>query len=242
MTQRASTPTVTRPWRGESAEDRRLQRRERLLEAALNAFAQHGIAKTTMRDICGGARLTERYFYESFSSTEQAFDEVYAMLKVELVQRVAEALIKAPRNIESLAHDGLHAFYTFIQEDPRRGKIMLIDAVSANRFSLERSRSAVKEYVALIESLAVELLPIGTRQKLDVEWIAWGLLGMAIQVGAIWISDGMRKSVDEVLAYNLYAWRGLQGMLMDEGANKPLSAAKTARAPRSPKPKRAGAA
>jgi AcrR family transcriptional regulator len=223
MNQRTSTPKVTRPWRGESAQDRCQQRRERLLEAALDAFNEHGIAKTTMRDICAGARLTERYFYESFSSTEHAFDEVYALLKEKLVRRVTEALIKAPRNIESLAREGLRAFYTFIKEDPRRGKIMLIDAVSANQLSQERSRGAMKEYVALMELLSTEVVMPGAREKLDVEWVAWGLLGMAIQVGAIWIADGMRRPVDEVLDYNLYAWRGLLGWLqsMPPGAKKP---------------------
>lgn len=237
MTQRTPTPTVTRPWRGESAQDRRLQRRERLLEAALNAFAQHGIAKTTMRDICVGARLTERYFYESFSSTEHAFDEVYALLKIELVQRVASALMTGQRDIECLARDGLHAFYTFIKEDSRRGKIMLIDAVSANQLSLERSRGAMKEYVAMIENLADEFVAPATRQKVDVEWIAWGLLGMAVQVGTIWISEGMRRPVDEVVAYNLYAWRGLQGWLENSHAAKPVAKVRPVRAPRRPKPK-----
>lgn len=244
MNQRSSAPNVTRPWRGESADDRRQQRRERLLEAALDAFTQHGIAKTTMRDICAGARLTERYFYEAFSSTEHAFDQVYALLKTELVKRVSTALFAAPKDIESLAREGLRAFYTFIQEDPRRGKIMLIDAVSANQLSLERSRGALKEYVVLMEQLADDMVPAAVRKNLDVEWLAGGLLSMAIQVGAMWIADGMRRPVDEVLDYNLYAWRGLQSWMTQTGARSAkarpqLSSVPAApRAPRSPRPTR----
>ncbi len=244
MNQRSSAPNVTRPWRGESADDRRQQRRERLLEAALDAFTQHGIAKTTMRDICAGARLTERYFYEAFSSTEHAFDQVYALLKTELVKRVSTALFAAPKDIESLAREGLRAFYTFIQEDPRRGKIMLIDAVSANQLSLERSRGALKEYVVLMEQLADDMVPAAVRKNLDVEWLAGGLLSMAIQVGAMWIADGMRRPVDEVLDYNLYAWRGLQSWMTQTGARSAktrpqLSSVPAApQAPRSPRPTR----
>jgi AcrR family transcriptional regulator len=213
MKQPSSAPHVTRPWRGESAQDRRQQRRARFMEAALTSFAKHGIAKTTMRDICAEARLTERYFYESFSSTDHAFELLYASLKSELVQRVTQALLTAPKDIENLAREGLRAFYTFIQEDGRRGKIMLIDAVSANQHSLERSRHAVKEYVALMDQLADGLVPPDRRDHLDVEWVAWGLLGLAIQVGTMWIGEGMKRPVDEVLDYNLYAWRGLQGWI-----------------------------
>lgn len=252
MNQRSSAPNVTRPWRGESADERRQQRREKLLEAALDAFTQHGIAKTTMRDICAGARLTERYFYEAFSSTEHAFDQVYALLKTELVKRVSAALLAAPKDIESLAREGLRAFYTFIQEDPRRGKIMLIDAVSANQLSLERSRGALKEYVILMEQLADDIVPAAVRKTLDFEWLASGLLSLAIQVGAMWIADGMRRPVDEVLDYNLYAWRGLQSWITQASARaaqarpKLSSVPAAPRAPRSPsttrntKPKPAG--
>lgn len=229
MNQRNSAPNVTRPWRGESADDRRQQRREKLLEAALDAFTQHGIAKTTMRDICAGARLTERYFYEAFSSTEHAFDQVYALLKTELVKRVSTALFAAPKDIESLAREGLRAFYTFIQEDPRRGKIMLIDAVSANQLSLERSRGALKEYVVLMEQLAEDMVPANVRKRLDVEWLASGLLSLAIQVGAMWIADGMRRPVDEVLDYNLYAWRGLQSWMTQASASAAQAGSKSPR-------------
>lgn len=235
MNQRSSAPNVTRPWRGESADDRRQQRREKLLEAALDAFTQHGIAKTTMRDICAGARLTERYFYEAFSSTEHAFDQVYALLKTELVKRVSAALLAAPKDIESLAREGLRAFYTFIQEDPRRGKIMLIDAVSANQLSLERSRGALKEYVVLMEHLADDIVPPAIRKNLDVEWLAGGLLSLAIQVGAMWIADGMRRPVDEVLNYNLYAWRGLQSWMTQASTSATMAKPKLRSVPTAPR-------
>lgn len=215
MTQRIASPipTATRPWRGASAEDRRQQRRERLLEAAFDAFATHGIAKTTMRDICAGARLTERYFYEVFHNTEHAFDQVYAQLKSELVGRVVQALLAAPRDIESLAREGLRAFYVFIQEDPRRGRVMLIDAVSANRLTMERSREAMKDHVDMMAQLAPDVVARERLHTTDIEWVAWGLLGLAIQVGVKWLSDGMQRPIDDVLAYNLYAWRGLASWL-----------------------------
>lgn len=229
-------PVVARNWRGESPEERRLQRRERLMEASLEAFSQHGIEKTTMRDICAQARLTERYFYESFRNTEEAFDAVYAMLKQQLVERVSTALGRAPLNIPKLAREGLTAFYNFIKEDPRRAQILLIDAVYANRKTLTKSRDAVKDYVVIIDQLARRLYP-NMPADFDVEMVSWGLIGMSIQVGTMWAASGFKQPLDKILDYNLYAWRGLESWIDGPPSNGKVVAlkapAKTASATRS---------
>ncbi|HET6789355.1 MAG TPA: helix-turn-helix domain-containing protein, partial [Aquabacterium sp.] len=90
-------PVLARPYRGISAEERRHQRREQLMEAAFEVFSTLGLARVTMRDICAQARLTERYFYDSFRSTEEAFDAVHQRQEELLFARVAQAMMTAPR-------------------------------------------------------------------------------------------------------------------------------------------------
>jgi AcrR family transcriptional regulator len=207
MTQ-ASVVPPSRAYRGESAEDRRQQRREKLMEAAFDSFARHGIAKTTMRDICTAARLTDRYFYEVFRNTEDAFDAVYQWQCEQLIGQIGQALVDQPRDMEKLARAGLHAFYTFIKDDPRRAQVLLVDAFSANQRTAERAQKAVHEYVALISNHAYVLFP-QISPKFHMEMLVRGLVGMIIQVGTVWARDGFKQPVDDVLAYCLYAWRGL---------------------------------
>lgn len=209
MKQQNVAAVATRNWRGESPEERRVQRRERLVEACIEVFGRLGAEKATIRDICAQARLTERYFYESFRSTEDAFDTVYAQLRQDLVDKVTTALAQAPMTIPDLASAGLRAFYTYIKEDRRRAQIILIDAFYANRKSANRSRTAIKEYVQMVDRLAKALYP-ELPPEFDVEMLAWGLVGMAIQVGTIWAISGFKKPIDAILSHNLYAWRGLQ--------------------------------
>lgn len=197
-----------RSYRGESAEVRRQQRRERMLEAAFEAFAQHGITRTTMRDICSLARLTDRYFYESFRNTEDAFDQVYKWQKDLLIAQVNAAVVDAKLNITDMARNGLRAFYTFIQADPRRAQVLLIDAFSANQQSRDKTSQAISQYVTLIDAVARRLYP-RIKRDFNMEMMTWGLLGMAIQVGTVWAQGGFKEPVDEVLTYNLYAWQGL---------------------------------
>jgi AcrR family transcriptional regulator len=197
-----------RAYRGESAEDRRLQRREKLMEAAFDSFAAHGIAKTTMRDICTAARLTDRYFYEVFRNTEDAFDAVHQWQREQLVSRIGTALLDMPKDMTQLARAGLGAFYSFIKEDPRRAQVLLIDAFSANQQSVEKSQRAVHEYVTLMSNYAHILFP-KIKPGFNMEMLLWGLVGMAIQVGTFWARNDFKQPVEDVLDYNLYAWRGL---------------------------------
>lgn len=76
MKTQADNATPARIYRGATAEARREQRRTKLIEAALDCFASRGVAHTTMRDICSQARLTDRYFYESFRNTKDAYEAV----------------------------------------------------------------------------------------------------------------------------------------------------------------------
>jgi len=208
------TPTgsSSRVYRGASAEDRRQQRHERLLEAAFDNFARHGIARTTMRDICAVARLTDRYFYESFRNTEDAFEAVYQWQKSQLLARLTSALQEAPRSLMALARAGLRAFYEFLKEDPRRAQVLLIDAFSAERQMQAKSRAAMGQYATLVNQLARELYP-SMRSDFNIEMMTWGLLGMTLQVGINWAQGGYKQPIDEVLAYNLYAWQGLQAWI-----------------------------
>jgi AcrR family transcriptional regulator len=221
-------PPTKRSWRGESPEARVHKRKELLMESALTTFARHGIAKTTMRDICTEARLTERYFYEAFKSTDDAFDCVYTALRQQLVQRVAHALTDAPRGVVSLGKAGLRAFYLFIKEDPRRAQIMLIDAFTANQRSAEKSRRTISEYVDMIRAMASTLYP-DLPKTTDLDMLASGLLGLAVQVGTVWARDGYQQSIDTVLSFNLYAWHGLEGWMTATGskAERPASAARS---------------
>lgn len=245
MTSPSGNTATSRTYRGASAEDRRQERKDRLLEAAFESFARLGIARTTMRDICAQARLTDRYFYEAFGSTEDAFDAVYQWQKTMLLERLGQAMMAAPRNIEAMARAGLRAFYTFIQEDRRRAQV-LIDAFSANQQSADKSRKAIEQYVTMVSSLALTIYP-SIKPGFNMEMMLSGLVGMAIQVATVWARDGFRQPIDEVIDYNVYAWQGLerwidrmaaeagtgpeaQATTASASASKPAKTTKTAKA------------
>jgi AcrR family transcriptional regulator len=59
---------VTKPFKGVSAADRRIDRRSRLVEAAYGIAGSEGAGALGVGRVCRAAGLTKRYFYESFGS------------------------------------------------------------------------------------------------------------------------------------------------------------------------------
>jgi AcrR family transcriptional regulator len=59
---------VTMPFKGISADDRRMDRRSRVVEAAYEIAGTEGAGALGVGRVCLAAGLTKRYFYESFAS------------------------------------------------------------------------------------------------------------------------------------------------------------------------------
>jgi AcrR family transcriptional regulator len=59
---------VTMPFKGVSADDRRIDRRNRLVGAAFQIAGTEGAGALGVGRVCLAAGLTKRYFYESFAS------------------------------------------------------------------------------------------------------------------------------------------------------------------------------
>ena len=76
-----------RRYGGKTAEERRAERRERLMDAGLELFGTQGYASTTIEMVCAAAQLNARYFYEEFRSRELLLAAVY--------DRHVEAVFKA---------------------------------------------------------------------------------------------------------------------------------------------------
>jgi AcrR family transcriptional regulator len=59
---------VTMPFKGVSADDRRVARRQRLVRAAFEIAGTEGAGALGVGRVCLAAGLTKRYFYESFAT------------------------------------------------------------------------------------------------------------------------------------------------------------------------------
>jgi len=73
----ANRDTPGRRYAGENPAERTARRRQQFMDAGLAIFGTTGYRSATVRMLCKRAELTDRYFYESFDSTEDLLIAVY---------------------------------------------------------------------------------------------------------------------------------------------------------------------
>ena len=114
-----------RLWGGTTLEARRAERCDRLLEAGTELLGTGGASAVTVRAVCRESRLSERYFYESFTDREALLIAVHDAISERARDAIAEAVMASDPAPEHLARAGLEAFTLFLEEDRRRGRILL---------------------------------------------------------------------------------------------------------------------
>jgi AcrR family transcriptional regulator len=146
---------VVRPYRGVSAEDRRAQRRGRLIEAALDVLGADGIANTTMTAVSARAGLTERYFYESFRDRQELLVAVFDACMKDLDAAILLALGDAAPSLLDHARAVAGALIEVLTDDPRKARL---HAESIGEAALREPRArAVRAYAEQLAEIMREL-------------------------------------------------------------------------------------
>jgi AcrR family transcriptional regulator len=142
-------PSTTRPYRGVSAADRSADRRTRLIAAGLDLLGTAGWEQTTMTAVCARAKLTERYFYQHFTSRDQLLLAVVDQVADEARAVVAAALTDAPRTPSAAAHAMITAFVDYVTDDPRKGRAALVESAAADPLR-RRRHELLREFAHLL--------------------------------------------------------------------------------------------
>ncbi|MFW0787279.1 TetR family transcriptional regulator [Gordonia sp. CPCC 206044] len=119
-----SSPTR---WAGVPLTDRRTERRALLIDATFAIFGTSGAAALSVRSVCRESGLHTRYFYESFTDTDELLGAAYDMVAAQLAAVVEEAMERSGPSIRARTTAGVRAVLGFGSEDPRRGRILFTE-------------------------------------------------------------------------------------------------------------------
>ncbi|HEX3707800.1 MAG TPA: TetR/AcrR family transcriptional regulator [Mycobacteriales bacterium] len=119
-----TAPVGTRIYGGVTAERRREQRRQRLVDAGLELFGTRGVAAVGIVDICAEAGLTKRYFYESFASIDELASAVFEQVTDRLVEQVVPAIMAGGGQDPRPA---LTAYFNGALADPRIVRLLAVE-------------------------------------------------------------------------------------------------------------------
>lgn len=143
--------TTERMFKGQSAAERKAERRARLDEAALDIIGTRGWGEATMTEICRTAGLTERYFYESYRNR----DELYLALLDRLAEEVRDAVLAplstGPQDPRERIEASARALVDVLFGDPRKGRAALSEGLD-NPVLQRRRREIIHSIGALLET------------------------------------------------------------------------------------------
>jgi AcrR family transcriptional regulator len=144
----SSENSATRPYRGVNADERRAERRARLIEAGYDVLADEGAAHATMKAVRIRSGLTERYFYESFRDLDELLTVLVDTVGQEIRTAMLQAVATAANDPYSLTRAAVDAAIEVLASDPRKARVYR-EATRSGRIKMSKA--------AYIESLAEAL-------------------------------------------------------------------------------------
>lgn len=209
-----------RRYGGVLPEERQRQRRAKLIEGATEVFGTKGFHAATVREVCVAAHLTERYFYESFKTLSELFIAVYVDMREQLMQRTLTVFASSEQQPVALVESSLRVFLEFIREDPRRGQVMLVDAVGINSEVARISGDTARDYGQLVRTRLLSMIPPDAAKDIDIALLSDGMVGLNILLAARWMQDGFKTPLDKVVRTNTLPYLGLLALLGGDKVRK----------------------
>jgi AcrR family transcriptional regulator len=196
---------------GVRASDRVAARRGRLLEATLELLGTEGWQATTVRAICAKARLTPRYFYESFADRDELLVALFDQLVAEAAARVLEAVHGAEHDARTKARAAISAFVELVTDDPRKARVLFTEAVGSEPLALRRFET-VRMFAGLVAQQGREFYGIAGGRLVDTT--ALMLVGGLAETLLSWLDGALRVTREELIedCTNLF-------VIMGEGAS-----------------------
>lgn len=201
-TSKKKTKSVSkeRQFKGLSLSERKEARREKLIEAGIATSGTLGFFSVTVKDVCQEAKLTERYFYESFKKSEDLFQTIFLKMIEELQQNLMQAVIKAAPDPEKMVDAGLRALLTTLKDDPRLARIVYVDAVLVQELHNQATiQETLAQFDRMIQAFVMLTMPQIQHHENELSLIATGLNGYVTQIAIRWVMGGFEQSLEQVL-------------------------------------------
>jgi len=185
-------------YRGVSAEDRREQRRKRLLEATLAVWGRPGGGRVTMTGICAEAGLTERYFYESFRNVDDALTAVMESIATQIDETSQAAAEAAGDDPTARVRASVQAFVELIAADPRKGRVAIIEAGGLAPLRPRRTE-LLRQFAHRSAEEARELYDLSSRSPRESEIAGLLFIGGMAELIAAWLDGAVEATTEELV-------------------------------------------
>ncbi|UAA38972.1 TetR/AcrR family transcriptional regulator [Paraneptunicella aestuarii] len=203
-----------RNYSGLTLEQRKAKRREQFITAGIEQFGSKGFHSVTVRGICREAKLTDRYFYESFGSLETLSMAVYEHCMNELVSKILETIGKGIENgtLRQAMKAGIDVYFQEV-ENPQIAQICLLglEGISPDIDQMYNNyiQNIAKTYISVIE----QAYPNWQQPEDEKAVIGLSVVGILRQTATTWVVNGYDKPRTTLVAGTFMLIEGLLNLI-----------------------------
>lgn len=177
-----------RGYAGRSADQLIVERRQRLLGAALELFGTQGYANTNIDKLCAEAKVTTRHFYEQFSDKESLLITVFEQVMKDTQGQVLAVMLDQRLPEEDRFFAALNAFMTAQLSDPRRARLTTIEVLGVSPATEATRNVVMSQFTQLIEIYMDRLASNSQIPARNYRVLAIGLVGAMHELQIAWLN------------------------------------------------------
>lgn len=189
MTEDLST---SRSYRGQSQEQRRAERRSRLIAGAIAVYGERGYHQATVKAVCDSAGLTERYFYESYLNSEALLIDSYNAVTYSVLGDILRAGEAVQGNKLARSRAMLHAYFAALQREPCSARVFLVEIRGV-------SRAVDQAFEASLREIGHEVARLLAPDAVEDALLQAGVIGGVIHIALRWIEQGYEPTIDRAV-------------------------------------------
>lgn len=175
--------------RGLSADERREQRCQQLLDAALDRFAADGYAGTSIEQICQAAYVGTKGFYECFDGKEACYLALLRRVTAGVERAVAEAAGSAPPDERAATAVVVERFARALVDDPRVALVTFGHASGISPVIEAERRRNRRRAAAFVAAFWQRFDERSADDGVQRQATALGLVGGLFELVADWLHD-----------------------------------------------------
>ena len=193
-------PKSERTYAGVSMAERKSLRKKQFLAAGLRHFGCCGFRGATVRSLCKEAKLTDRYFYESYASLENLLVAVYENCMTQLSKQIVAAIIKGYQNQDpkEAIIAGLDAYFEIL-EDAHLARICMTELEGINPEVNKLYYHYIDGFAEILRVMAHHAFPDMKIPQQQQEIMALSLVGAMRQAATHWLINDYKTPREELV-------------------------------------------
>jgi len=194
------------------------ERRRKLIDAAIQLYGTQGYHNTTVRGVCAAAHLTERYFYESFASSEELLLTVFDLVVERQFTRIEAAIAATEPTPDAMMRAALTTYYADSRQNSAVARLTLIELRTVSTAADGAYRAVQHRLAALLERIMSMDGRFVPKPGLSSDLLATALGAAFNGLALAWAESGYERPLDEMIRTSLAVytsmaslWRERQG-------------------------------